>query len=385
MSNNRKKLREEKRHIQRMSIMLMSMLILAALCVVIVGILNIVKNSPDHSLVVLRDRQAPVVKVHNAVSANGKTYDISDFVDSIDDITEVSMEYINAPDYDTDGMQQIVIRFTDEAGNYVDKSLNLEVYHDTTAPVIYADDDIYVFWGESVSYKSFVEAVDDIEDEVTIEVDNSEVDLNTIGSYPVTYTATDSVGNSSSKTVTFHVIEPDTDEYYLMKANELCDQIIAEIITDDMDDLHKVWAVYEYVRNIPYVLTDYTRNYIREGYKMLSGYIGDCYGSYASVRLLLDRLGITNQPIQADENYTRHFWNLVSLDGGATWYHVDATNWTEWSYRPNMCMISDARLSAISSEHGGTHIFDSSQYPATPAESMYIPEDIYSLYSDVAY
>lgn len=92
MPNARKKLRAKKRYIQQMSIMLMSILILAALCVVIVGILNIVKNSPDHSLVILRDRQAPVVKVHNAVSANGKTYEITDFVDSIDDITDVTMD-----------------------------------------------------------------------------------------------------------------------------------------------------------------------------------------------------------------------------------------------------------------------------------------------------
>lgn len=355
-------------------------LVLLSLIVIVVGILNIVKNSPDHALIVLRDRKPPVATVHDAVSANGQKYEIEEFVDDVKDISDVHMSYVIPPDYENDGLQEIVIRFTDEAGNYSDKTLRLDVYHDRSAPVIYGDDEVYVFWNEPVSYKSFVTVEDDYDEECDLEVDNSQVDIAQVGEYDVVYTATDSVGNSSQKTIRLHVIEPDTDEYYLMKANELCDLIIEEITEPGMDDLHKVWAVYNYVREVPYVLTDYTRNYIREGYKFLNNYSGDCYGSYSAVRLLLDRLGIMNIPIQTDESYTRHFWNMVSLDGGETWYHVDATNWTEWSYRPNMCMISDTRLDSISAEHGGTHYHNPADYPATPYDSMPVPEDIAEMY-----
>lgn len=376
----RKKLRDEKRKTLRFQIAFCLTLILLGLVVIVTGALYILKNSPDHKLIIFRDRKAPVVTVHDAVSANGKTYRIDEFVDSIEDISSVEMEYINQPDFTKDGFQDIVIRFTDEAGNYVDKTLKLEVFHDTDAPVIYGEDEIFVYWNDTISYKSFVEVYDDMDEEVALDIDNSKVDVTKIGDYDVIYTATDSVGNSSTHVMTIHVMEPDTDEYYLMRANELCDAIIAAIITDDMDDLHKVWAVYNYVREIPYVPTEYTRNYIREGYKMLSEYRGDCYGSYASVRLLLDRLGIQNIPIQTDENITRHFWNMVSLDGGTTWYHVDATHWTEWRVVPNMCMISDARLNEISQQHGGTHIHIVDDYPATPYNSMPVPEDISAKY-----
>ena len=376
----RKAFRNDRRRTMRFMSAFAVMLVLLGAVTVVTGLLYIVKNSPDHDLIVLRDRKPPVVSVHDAVSANGKVYSIEEFADSISDISDVRMSYIKEPDYDKDGIQDVVIRFTDEAGNYIDKSLKLEVYHDTSAPVIYVDDDIYVFWNETIAYKSFAEVEDDYDEELDLEIDNSEVDVTKIGTYPVIYSATDSVGNTTSKTVYFHVMEPDSDEYYLMKANELCDIIISQITYDGMDDLHKVWAVYNYVREIPYVLTDYTRNYIREGYKMLSEYRGDCYGSYASVKLLLDRMGIMNIPIQTDESYTRHFWNLVSLDGGSTWYHVDATNWTEWSHRPNMCMISDIRLDEISAEHGGTHYHIKSDYPATPYNSMPVPEDISAQY-----
>ena len=376
----RKKLRDEKRKSTRFQIAFCLTLILLGLLVIVVGALYIVKNSPDHKLIVFRDRKPPVVTVHDAVSANGKTYRIEEFVDSIEDISNVEMEYVNQPDFTKDGMQDIVIRFTDEAGNSVDKSLKLEVFHDTDAPVIYGEDEIFVYWNDSIAYKSFVEVYDDMDEEVALDIDNSKVDVTKIGDYDVIYTATDSVGNTTTHVMKVHVMEPDTDEYYLMKANELCDAVIAAIITDDMDDLHKVWAVYNYVREIPYVPTDYTRNYIREGYKMLSEYRGDCYGSYASVRLLLDRLGIMNIPIQTDENYTRHFWNMVSLDEGLTWYHVDATHWTEWRVVPNMCMISDTRLNEISAQHGGTHIHIVEDYPATPYNNMPVPEDISAKY-----
>ncbi|MBQ9030451.1 MAG: transglutaminase domain-containing protein [Parasporobacterium sp.] len=375
----RKEFRDRKRRTMRFTGIFACTLILLALCAVVTGALYIIKNSPDRFFVVMRDRKPPVATVHNAVSANGKTYQIEDFVDNVDDITDVSMSFVEAPDYDTDGNQKVVIRFTDEAGNYTDQALNLNVYHDTSAPVIYADDDVYVFWNDAISYKSFVSVEDDYDEECELEIDNSQVDVTKVGDYDVIYTARDSVGNESSKTVHIHVLEPDTDEYYLMKANELCDKILAQITYEGMDDLHKIWAVYFYVRDIPYVLTDYTRNYIREGYKMLNEYRGDCYGSYSAVRLLLDRAGITNIPIQTDETYTRHFWNMVTLDG-VNWYHVDATNWTEWGYIPNMCMISDVRLDEISAQHGGTHYHIKSDYPETPYNSMPVPEDISAAY-----
>ena len=69
----------------------------------------------------------------------------------------------------------------------------------------------------------------------------------------------------------------------------------------------------------------------------------------------------------------------MTLDG-VNWYHVDATNWTEWGYIPNMCMISDVRLDEISAQHGGTHYHIKSDYPETPYNSMPVPEDISAAY-----
>jgi hypothetical protein len=43
-------------------------------------------------------------------------------------------------------------------------------------------------------------------------------------------------------------------------------------------------------------------------------------------------------------------------------------------------MISSDELYRISEEHFGTHRYDASQYPATPAESMPVPDDIEDIY-----
>ena len=101
------------------------------------------------------------------------------------------------------------------------------------------DDEIYSFWNEPVSYKSFITVEDDIDnaDDLDIEIDNSQVDIATIGEYPLTYTVTDSAGNVATKTVIMHILEPDTDEYYLMKANEICDMITMYL-------LKKEWALW---------------------------------------------------------------------------------------------------------------------------------------------
>ena len=161
----RKLFRNDRRCTMRFISAFAVMLVLLGAVIAVAGLLYIVKYSPDHDLIVLRDRKPPVASVHDAVSANGKVYTIEEFADTVSDISDVRMSYIKEPDYDKDGIQDIVIRFTDEAGNYTDKSLKLEVYHDTSAPVIYVDEDIYVFWNDAISYKSFAEVEDDYDED----------------------------------------------------------------------------------------------------------------------------------------------------------------------------------------------------------------------------
>ena len=109
---------------------------------------------------------------------------------------------------------------------------------------------------------------------------------------------------------------------------------------------------------------------------------GECYGSFSASKLFFDRLGYENLSLEKNIG-PKHFWNMVSIDGGKTFYHFDATNWHEWAgKKPVMCMISDAALEQISEAHKGTHRYDHSLFPATPAESIPVPDYVPSKYGD---
>ena len=55
---------------------------------------------------------------------------------------------------------------------------------DTTPPVLEGAEDLEITEGESLSYKKNIQVSDNSSQEVTLEIDNSQVDLNTPGTYP---------------------------------------------------------------------------------------------------------------------------------------------------------------------------------------------------------
>ena len=355
---------------------------LFAFIFIVIGFLFLIKNSDAMFFIRIRDKQAPVAVVRDVTVFNNQSFSLNDFLVSVTDDNNVNVNYVSLPDPTYIGTQSVSIEFTDVAGNKTIETAALTRVEDYEAPEITDDGEVYLSLGSAVSYKSLVSVTDNYDTEPELDIDNSQVDLSVAGDYIISYTATDKAGNSSYRDVVIHVFESDDAAELKRLADAECDYVINAIITEDMDTVHKIWAVYNYVRNIPYVLTDYTRDYVLEGYKILSNYQGDCYGSYSAVRLLLERLGIPVIAVQNDETTgSPHFWVMASPDDGVTWYHVDATNWVEWVYRPIMCLISDARLQEISEFHLNTHRPESYLYPATPAESYPVPDDIWSLYN----
>lgn len=344
----------------------------------IVGFVLAGKYSNSKKYIIKRDKTAPTATVTDHTIFSYETLAPEDLISDIQDETAVTVNQLDPIDYSLDGEQTIRFELVDEADNKTVLEAKVTVIHDVTAPTIVSEPLIRVTTGQSVAYKSFIVVTDDYDEDPEITIDNSQVDLSREGRYPLTYTATDKSGNSASKSCE---IEVSAANGYVNDEDvwALVDATLSYIIDDSMDDIHKVWAIYEYVRNIPYTLTDYSYDYMYEGYKILHDNRGDCFGTYSASKLMFDRLGIDNIPIETSSN-GRHFWNMVSLDGGKTWYHYDATQWSEWAVRPVMCMISSAALTSISEEHYGTHRYDASQYPATPADSMPVPDDIEEIY-----
>lgn len=193
---------------------------------------------------------------------------------------------------------------------------------DTTAPVFDLAEDFTTYLGEAIRYKSHVAARDN-SGSCELEIDNSKVDPEKLGTYDVIYTATDPYGHSTSVTVKMTIAEKTADETLLF---EKVDAILAEIIKDDMSVKEKTEAIFNYANhNFLFVNDSDKSDYVKAALTMLDIRQGDCYSFFALSKALLNRAGIKNVDIYTLDGGNEHYWNLVDIDDGHGWYHFDST------------------------------------------------------------
>jgi len=249
-----------------------------------------------------------------------------DCVTDISDLADVTVSYYEEdPDVSEGGEHLIPISVKDIYGNETVIHVPFTVIDDTTPPVIDGAHDMEYFIGDSILYRDGVTVTDDYDDDPVLSVDTSEVDPDTDGVYPVTYTAEDECGNVS--TVTVEITMRTMPEGYVEPeiVYELAQEVLDEITEPGMTDVEKAFRIFNWARwNIHYVgystKTDWTAG-AYEGFTTLSG---DCYTYYACCKALLDVAGIENECVERFPVYnSSHYWNLVCLDG--QWYHCDAS------------------------------------------------------------
>ena len=135
------------------------------------------------------------------------------------------------------------------------------------------------------------------------------------------------------------------------------------------EDEAKVKAIYAYVRS-HYTYSGHSdkTDWLQGAYVMMTEGQGDCFNYYAVTKLMLDRCGIPNIDVRKVKNYegdSDHYWSLVSVDGGNTYYHLDTT--PRVGDGDDFCLVTDAFLDAYSAANKNCHNRDKSLYPATPA------------------
>ena len=323
------------------------------------------------STIRVEDKVAPMATLQNLSAWAHQLPEAEDFVATMQDATKVTVSYATQPDATKEGLQTVTIRLTDAGGNTTDLQATLNLSIDGEAPVITGVTDKVVYLGETVSFLSGVTATDNVDGEITPEVDRSGVDLTTVGEYTVTYTATDAAGNISTVSVKLKVLEK--KDYYVdyEVIYDEVDAILAEIIRDDMTVQSKVWAVYIWIRtNCSYVNHSDKEDWMQAAHVMMTERKGDCFNYYALCKLMLDRLEIPNLDVRKVKNYETdndHYWSLVSVDGGNTWYHVDTTPRTNPA---SFCLVTDKYMDDYSAANGKCFNRDKSLYPATPEEDL---------------
>ncbi len=319
----------------------------------------------------VKDTMAPVVTAKDIVVYTEKVPAPDAFIAEVQDSTQVTVTYVREPDMSVQAEQEVQLCITDAGGNAVFATAKMICTPDSTPPQILGAKNISTYPGSTVSYRSDLIITDDCDPAPVLTIDSSSVDLSTPGTYPVFYRAVDAAGNLCSVSTTVTVNEKTSAFVEESVIYAKADEMLAKIVTDDMTARQKVEAIYEWVKaNCTYGTAAESNERLQSAYCMMTTNHGDCYNYYAMCSLFFERLGLPNMEVQRSKNSVRnfstHYWNLVSIDGGETYYHFDACPQTDFDVR--ICLATDAQLLACHQYKDGYYTMDEGKYPATPLE-----------------
>lgn len=330
-----------------------------------------IRNKTYESSLLAVDTTAPSADAVDQEAWLGETFEPEDFVENITDATAVEVSWAEGePDFEYEGDQDVYILLTDLGGNTATITARLTLVGDHEAPVIEGVEDQTITEGDTISYKNGVTVTDNLDEEVELIIDNSEVDTNTPGTYTVTYSATDSAGNTATITATITVeAKPEettasssssssssiTEDY----VNSLADALLDDILTNGMTQYEQAYTIYWWVHeHISYTGTSTKTSWVIGAYEGLVKRQGDCYTYFATSKVLLTRAGITNMDIYKSTSSGVHYWNLIDIGEG--WYHFDATRRADGT---TFFYWTDEELWAYSDSHNDSHAYIKENYP----------------------
>ena len=326
--------------------------------------------SKYNATLIIRDTVAPTATVQDATVMIPGSVTAQNMVSDIVDLTDVSVAFETQPDFSAPGDVPVVLVLTDLGGNVTKLDATIHVVKDTQAPTILGVQDMIAYVGDTISYRNGITVTDDYDENATLTIDISGVNLSTEGTYKVIYHASDASGNSTSQEATVTVM-PMPENYVDPEViYARVDAILAQFITDDMTDREKVEAVYVWTHrgdHLIYGSAPDRTDWLQTAYEFLDRKKGDCYWFFAIQKLMLQRLNIPTIDVKKVKNYEKdsnHYWLLVSIDQGKTYYHFDNV----WSRQ--LCLVTDKTLDQFSRYKDNCFNRDKSLYPATPTENL---------------
>jgi transglutaminase-like putative cysteine protease len=217
-----------------------------------------------------------------------------------------------------------------------------------------------VLVGTTATYRAGVIADDELDPDPQLEVDSSAVNLNQLGEYPLTYTATNRGGLSSSVTVTVRVVDANTHELHSMADERL--ELLGVFNTEDLAERARL--IHNYVRsNMSYDNNASSPDdEIRFAYNSLRTMRGNCIASQRVSETLLNRAGIETHRINNDyaTASVRHSWNLIRING--QWYHFDATNFMS-GYVAHTYMFTQSQALDLNRTRSNVYTFNAAGFP----------------------
>lgn len=341
------------------------------------------------------DTVAPMAEVANWEIWAGDQLTADQFVQNVEDATDITITYSKEPDFTKVGQQEVYIALKDSRGNKRVLTAQLTIKADTEPPVILGAKNQTVYVGAKVAYRKDITVVDNRDEQVPLVVDSSAVNIKKPGKYPVIYTATDEAGNTTSVTVEFTVIAKPKNYTLTEEVFARADQVLANILQEGMTEVDKAWAIYTWVtEHLSFVGTSDKSDWVQAAARGFNRGTGDCFVYYALSRALLTRAGFENMCVEksASAGPPRHYWNLVKVNGN--WYHfdtcpnytgysytcflrtdVEVREYSEWCRDYYSCYLeTDAEVRECTRWCENYYAFDADKYPATPLEPLDIEQ-----------
>ncbi len=334
---------------------------------------NVTKCTAGLNVIV--DRQAPeILGVSDKILYLGHEIDLLEGISANDNIDPAPLLAIDDSQVDQTqaGTYTVIYTATDVCGNETVQSAALTVINDSQGPAIYGVNKLSIYQGSTVSYRSGVVVTDNYDEAPVLSIDSSDVNLNEPGTYDVVFTAKDAAGNETTVSTTITIKEKKSSYVEESVIYAMADECLAKFITDDMTVEDQIRAVYKWVRSNYRYANSYDKvDRLQGAYHMMKTGGGDCFNFYAVCSVFFERLEIPQISVRRSSNSgrgTRHYWSMVSLDGGETYYHFDSCPTTFFS--ANTCLLTDAGLKKINKIAPGYFAMDPGVYPATPEEEL---------------
>ena len=321
------------------------------------------------------------LKPKDLVWAIGATLpEAEDFFDALDEGTSVEFGEKNPYENLAIGENKISLIYRPQKGRKQKFEATLTLVEDREKPVISGARDLIAYVGDTaVAYYAGVAVSDNCGGVLSLRADYSAADLTQEGVYPITYYATDHVGNSSMTEVYLHVYK---EEITLEMLYAEIDPIIVQKGWADLSKAEQAKAIFWYVHTdagIVYVDTSDKTDWIREAYFCQKNRKGDCFSYFALSKAFFERLGIENLDVQRLPGFTddTHYWsmiNIASAGSPAAWYHYDATRVRGVAY--SSALLTDAQINAFSEQRLFFYLYDVSKYPASAKEILISRPDL---------
>ena len=258
---------------------------------------------------------------------------------------------------------------TDTSGNKTAEMAKVTIVEDVAGPqILGVNKKLSMYQGRTMSYRSGVIVEDDYAENPTLTIDSTQADLTVPGQYTIIYKATDDVGNETVVETTLTVKQQPSSYVEDSVVYEKADEILAKILKDGMTQKEQIEAIAKWFKsNCSYVSYSDKTDRMQAAYRMMTRKYGDCFNYYAAFSVMMERLDIPQIHVERSRNSvrrTRHYWSMVSLDGGETYYHVDVS--PHYSFSIKTVLVTDATLKKCNRYLAGYYTMDPGLYPATP-------------------